>query len=227
MTSSFMVQQRLKNGQTWKFGDERDAPGLQTVMGGSDNSYIRPWGNCVPGYKAYPIGFPDGVKMCVRQTTNNQDIDQNIFDMGKNFSNQFNGYYRGSVNLYNPSLIFPVQDYNPQFYSDRRIPWEQDVLRADYLKWPVRYNGTGIRVLHAPAEKRDTGHPYYQYGYDFTPKHEDPATGMRTTHSNKSFPEMKYDITRLPQPYEIWRKEQSIFGDHHLNDDETYFKRII
>ena len=188
----------------------------KTAMGGTDNSYIRPFGNRHPYFVSHSIGFPDGVKVCVRRTINNQTFDENIFDMSDNFAKKFNGYYRGSVNLYDPSLTYPIQKYNAQYYSDRRIPWEQDVLRADYLRWPVKYNGTGIKVLHAPAEKSDTGHPYYQYGYDFTPKHEDPITGMRTTHSNKSYPEIKYDITRLEQGYSVWKQEQAIFGNNHL-----------
>jgi len=222
MSATFMLKKRMEQGNTWKFG----LPG--SVMGGQDDSYVRPFGNCHPDYMGIPIGNPEGVLMCVRRVDECGRRFGNTLQQKSNADIQdLNGYQRAAVNLYDPTAQLPTQKWNPQYFSDRRIPWEQDLIRHDYLRWPIKYDATGVEVLHAPAQGRDEGKPYYQYAYDFTPV-EDPDTGMRVAKSiNDNAPEIKYDITRLHQAYPLWKSEQAVFGRNQDKYDTRYFGRII
>lgn len=237
MTSSFMLQERIKEKDRWTF-QLPDNP----TMSGQDDHYLRPFGRCHPDFKEIPIGNPYGVKVCLRRTQQN---GERIGDY-KVPGDQNNGYYRGSVNLYNPRQQYPTQKWNPYNYSDRRIPWEQDLIREDYLRLPIKYNGTGLKLLNQPDECSvpQNGKQYtpssgrlphrggfYEYGYSYTPK-EDKLTGLRTaSRPDQSIPERKYDITRpYPQPFELWKKEQEAVGrsPRELQKlDQTYTKRII
>jgi hypothetical protein len=224
MTSAFMLKERIKQRDRWTF----ELSGNDT-MRGQDDHYLRPYERCHPDYMEIPIGNPYGVKVCVRKVQPNGkrvgDYSDVLKDADKN-----NGYYRGSVNLYNPCQKYPTQKWNPQNYSDRRIPWEQDLLRDDYLRLPIKYDATGIRLLNQPAELNESNNNqkykgFYKYGYSFTPK-EDKDTGMRVPGA-QSRPELKYDVTRpYPQPYELWKSEQKSVGERQ-RPDIRYNKRII
>jgi hypothetical protein len=219
MTSSFMISQlhktQNKDGAPWHYG----LPG--SPLGGMEDSYIRLQGNCHPDFITYPIGRAEGVKMCVRKPlvgANNVGcsplarIGEPLHAQAEWQKRRNQGYNRGSVRLYDPQANFPIQEWNPQYYADRRIPWEQDLLARDYLRWPLKYSGTGIDTLHAPAQLRDTGKPYYQYGYSFTPKDGWQYGDRTATRPDQSEPEIKYDVTRLHQPYTIWKNEQEYMG---------------
>jgi hypothetical protein len=226
MTSSFKIQQRLREGNLWKFGL------ADSQMGGQDDSYLRSYGECHPDFMAIPIGNPTGVKMCVRRVDpyGRRFGETPTINATKELVDQkLNGYWRASPNLYDPRIQKPVQLWNPDAFPDRRTPYEQDLLRDDYLRWPVKYNGNGINLNRAPAEGKDTGHAYYQYGDDFTPM-EDHETGRRIATSMKdNVPRPKYDITRLVQPYPIWKRAQSAHGRGQAANsyDTNYFERIV
>lgn len=219
MTSSFMLKERIKQRDRWTF----ELPDNRT-MSGQDDHYIRPYERCHPDYMEIPIGNPYGVKVCVRRV----QPDGNRIGDYKPPGDENNGYYRGATNLYNPRQVYPTQKWNPYNYSDRRIPWEQDLLRDDYLKWPIQYNGTGIKINHPPDECNGGQTGFYQYGYSYTPK-EDKQTGLRTASSpSQSIPERKYDVTRpYPQPFELWKKEQENVGVSKNKLDKVYTTRIV
>lgn len=224
MTSSFLLQERLKDPKTWTFG----LP--DSVMGGQDDHYLRSYGECHPDYMAIPIGNPTGVKVCVRRVDHcGRRFGETPLLEAQSKIEQANGYYRGSVNLYDPMATIPQQDWNPQYYSSRRIPWEQDLLRKDYLRWEIKYNGTGVNLLHSPHELRDKNKPYYQYGYSYTPSDLEGTTwDPRTaTDPRDNLPEPKYDVTRLHQPFTVWKDEQRYMGQNQNEYDESYFHRII
>ena len=219
MTSSFILSQlerttekgnRTNPGAPWSYS----LPG--SSLGGIEDSHIKLQGNCHPDFFTVPIGRPDGVKMCVRKPVPSSSgcgplarIGDPLHAKAQFLKRQDQGYNRGSVRMYDTQSNFPIQDWNPQSYADRRMPWEQDLLRRDYPRTmsEVRFSGTGIETLRTPTELRDSGRPYYEYGYSFTPK-EDWQTGMRTaTRPDQSLPEVKYDVTRLHQPYPVWKDE--------------------
>jgi hypothetical protein len=218
MTSSYLLKKRFENAKTWSFGNA-DSP-----LGGWEDHYIRPYAECHPDYEALPIEHPMGVKVCVKRKIV-EELDQSRC-LNNTIASETNGYHRGSVRLYDPQANYPVQKWNPSFYADRRIPWEGQALHNDYLRWQSKYSGTGVKLVHAPAEGRDTGHPYYQYAYSYTP-YEDPATGLRTaTSPAQSAPFPKYDVTRLNQAYPQWKAEQKYMGVNQDHNDTTYFNRI-
>lgn len=228
MTSSFMLKKRIEQRDRWSF----ELPDNLT-MGGQDDHYLRPYERCHPDYMEIPIGDPYGVKVCMRRIQPNGkrigDYSDVLKDADKN-----NGYYRGSINLYNPCQRYPTQKWNPQNYSDRRIPWEQNLIREDYLRLPIRYNGTGLKLLNQPAErtsgdeeKNQKYRGFYKYGYSYTPK-EDKLTGERVaSRPDQSRPEPKYDITRpYPQPYELWKREQEVEGQR-VSTEREFNTRLI
>lgn len=219
MTSSVYVKQRVADAQKWDFGDISD-------------HYLRPWGECHPDYKAIPIDNPYGVKVCVKRHP--EPTSPPVF----------NGYFRASPKLYEPitsqleqrnSRSFTAKyvtqaGRNPQRYSDRRMPHEQDLLRSDYPKLDINYEGTGIRPLHAPNDEYG---PYYQYGFSYTPHENSNPRSMEwhpriATHPSQTVPPVKYDITRLQQPYPVWKDEHSYVGNSYaLQYDSSNTKRIV
>lgn len=225
-----------KNGAPWSY----QLPG--SPLGGMEDSYIRLQGNCHPDFVTHPIGRPDGVKMCVRKPLFGENavgcsplarIGDPLRVKAEYEKERSQGYNRGSVRMYDTQADFPIQEWNPQYYADRRSPWEQDLLARDYQHWPLRYSGTGINTLRAPAQLRDAGKPYYQYGYSFTPKEGEDAGSRVATKPTQSLPEVKYDVTRLHQPYTVWKNEQEWMGATLQNGesvnylDTRYQKRIV
>lgn len=240
MTSSFILKSLEKTQ------NERGAPWMYSLpgspLGGMEDSYIKLQGRCHPDFYTAPIGRAEGVKVCIRKPLVGDNskscpptsrIGDPLHSKAKWKKEQSQGYNRGSVRLYDPQSDFPIQEWNPMYYADRRTPWEQDLLMRDYQRWPLRYSGTGIDLLRAPSQGRDEGKPYYQYGYSYTPV-EDPNTGYRVaSQPNQSRPEFKYDITRLHQQYPVWKNEQHWVGGNQPNGqgvdalDTIYQKRIV
>lgn len=254
MTSSFILSQLERTtqkqnpvnpGAPWSYSM------TGSPLGGIEDSHIKLQGNCHPDFFTVPIGRPDGVKMCVRKPLVGKNsvgcsplsrIGDPLHAKAQFLKNQDQGYNRGSVRMYDTQANFPIQEWNPQYYADRRMPWEQDLLRRDYPRTmaELRYSGTGIETLRTPSELRDTGRPYYQYQYSFTPK-EDWQTGMRTaTRPDQSLPEIKYDVTRLHQPYPVWKDELEYLAEgkgrknatrpdgRSINMDDTqFYSRIV
>ncbi len=229
MTSSFILSKLNQNPRVWSYSLPN------SPLGGIEDSYIRLQGNCHPDFITKPIGNPNGVKLCVRKPERSPDascgpnarIGDSLHANAERVKEKSQGYNRASPRLYDVQSDFPIQEWNPQYYADRRMPWEQDLLRRDLPRWEMKYSGTGIKTLHTPNQLRDSGAHYFEYGYSYTPN-EDFQTGMRTaTRLNQSKPEYKYDVTRLHQPYPVWKKEQAWVGNNVDIQDKKYYKRIV
>ena len=230
MTSSFIVKKLAEDPAMWTYSLPN------SPLGGMEDRYLRLSGECHPDFLAMPIGTPEGAKMCVRKLDScGRHIGGTIRQHTSSVIEDSQGYRRGSVDMYDVHAKRPEQRWNPQYYSDRRIPWEQDLLRADYIHWPIRFSGTGIETLRIPLERNDgfTGDiiegngPYFQYAYAFTPE-EDRETGMRTATSwSDTVPPPKYDVTRLHQPYPIWKREHEQVCNPQDWRDTVHQRRIV
>lgn len=223
MTSSFVLKKLGQNPELWTYS----LPGA--TLGGMEDRYLRISGECHPDFTAVPIGRPTGAKMCVRRTeSDGRPISSALRDKAKQTIEEHQGYHRGSVNLYDTTANEPTQEWNPQYYSDRRTPWEADLLRRDYLHEQIFFNGTGIKTYRVPQELRDKDIKYFSYGYSFTPE-EDPYTGKRVaTNWEQNVPPVKWSLTNLYQPYDTYQRETEYMGhDTRKQLDTTYFKRVV
>jgi hypothetical protein len=138
-----------------------------------------------------------------------------------------NGYYRGSVRMYDPFAMTPIQEQNPEFYSDRRSPYDADLIRADLPRLGMAYSGTGIKTLRVPHQLLDANKPYFSYAESFTPI-EDPETGKRTaTRMDQAVSPPKWDINRLHQVYPVWKREGEYLGVNRNVVDKTNTWRIV
>ena len=226
MTSSFIIK-NLDKRQDLKNRSVAQNPPL----GGMEDTYFKLLGNCHPDFTEYPVGKREHApKVCVRRSdpgTPGKEIGTAAHKRAKRIIETQQGFRRGSVDMYDTSEKYPNQPWNPQNYHDRRIPWESDLLKRDYLRWEINFSGTGINTYHIPAELDDAGKPYYQYGYSFTPE-EDKATGNRiATSPNDTLPPAKWDVTRLHQPYTVWKREHEFVGNPQNHRDATNYRRIV
>lgn len=194
MTSSFKLSKRFQEADTWSFGSW-------------DEHYIRPWGECHPDFVAIPIGHPEGVKVCVRRRRDDGSTFEHNPNIHKHPS-EWNGLHRNKFNLYDPTVTSPIQDYEPHHPADRRAPNEDLLVNNDHLHRDIRYNGTGLDALRTPETRCDGSvQKYDQYAFDHNP-----------------LAPPKYDVTRLHQPYLLWRSAQeyhrgessdSVHSRHH------------
>jgi hypothetical protein len=222
MTSSFIIKKLDENKRLW-------GPQLPTsTLGGIEDRYLKIQGDCHPDFTATPIGHPLGAKLCVRrQDTCGRAIGDTLEKHAKQEVRDTNGYFRGCVNLYDVRQRYPTQDWNPQYYSDRRTPWEADLVRSDHIHDPIRYNGTGIELLRTPHQLLDKDNKYYEYKLSFTPV-EDRKTGMRVATSwNDVVPPYKYNVTKLHQDFVSWKRETEYLEHPQNGYDTTYFKRVV
>jgi len=179
--------------------------------------------NVNPGGQCRTCGGKSGECKCYKGPKNVDDAYLN------------NGYHRYSINLYDPYAEYPTAITNPAFYSSRRIPSEQDLYRADYIKSDVRYNANGINLVRTPDQDHgmygyNKGDAYYEYAYSFTPKENDNSqwdTRKPNLIQRDSIPGPKYDVTRLEQPYDIWRREQLVVAKNkdQLTQGVSYEER--
>lgn len=211
MTSSFLIKKRLQEGPVWDFGD-------------ISSHYLMPFGDCLPGDVAIPIGNSWGVKVCKRPEPENTQCcgSSNLNPQNPNGENlRIRTLNRGSVNLYDPSLKVPVQQWNPQRYEDRRIPNESLLLQNDYLRWPMRYNATGLETMHGTDGPNQQ--PFYSYGYSYmgmdnttntwAPRSssiQPPSSTLpsQVSTSYQRCPTPIYDRTRAVQPTRPFKIEQ-------------------
>jgi hypothetical protein len=222
MTSTYILKNLHETMGNWTYSTKG------ATLGGMEDRYVRISGNCHPDFISVPIGNANGTKLCVRkpQKCDKDGTTEPERQSWKTIEDS-QGYNRGCVNLYDVHQKIPTQQINPYYYADRRTPYESDLLRRGLLYSPLTYNGTGIGATRIPTELEDTGKPYFSYGYSFTPR-EDPDTGMRVATSLKqTVPVPKYDVTRLHQPYPIWKNESAIVRNPQDNLDTRYFKRIV
>lgn len=193
MSSSLMLSKRRQmmtadgKNKLWSFGDPNNP------LGGWEDHYITPGHTheCHPNYKAHPIGNKYGFMVCVkRKDENGRNIDQgSCADVSK-----YNGYHKFSSRLYDVSdpAAPPIQDFNPDSYDQRRMPYEAHFIQRDYVSRPFAYNGTGVRPVHTPGrEKNERGTGFQEHGFSYTTN-----------------PPYKYDVTRLEQPYPVWKAER-------------------
>jgi len=183
MTSSAGLQQRFRDRKIW------------ANIGPWYDTYVEPFNECLPDYYAVPIGGPEGVKMCVRKrrpdgtdpkTADPRDVKIN------------NGYYKYSMRLYDlpasPDGLphtnpYPIQASNPYPLEARRPVHQNYYYQRDYYRNGFNHDGTGILGTRTPGVRK-----YYETGYDLLPT-----------------PPPKFDITRLQQPYDIWKASQDYF----------------
>ena len=231
MTSSFTIQNLMNQKQAWTYAATPNAP-----LGGLEDRYIRLNGNCHPNFVSVPIGNVYGAQMCVRKPdtnatspacANTSEIGDTMFRKSEEVIQNSQGYHRGMTNLYDVKQRLPTQQINPQFYSDRRTPYDADLVRRDYLHHQLNYNGTGIKTLRTPHQLEDAAAPYWEYDFSFLPR-EDPQTGMRTATSwSQTVPPPKWDITKLHQTYPVFKREHEYLGHPQNFRDTTYNKRIV
>lgn len=221
MTSSFLIKKLdedyRKGNMRWSnFSpdfNEHDSP-----LGGLEHTHVKINGDCHPDFYAVPIGGPYNAKLCRRKLISQEPIKR---------EQPKTGYYRAVLNLYDVNAVTPTQITNPEAYPDRRIPWEADLIREDYLRLPVKYNANGIQTVRTPHELKDAPNPYFEYGFSFTP-HENPSDGRRiATNLSQTIPPVKYDVTRLVQPYDTWKREHAYVRNPQDFRDQTLTKRIV
>ncbi|HMP28542.1 MAG TPA: hypothetical protein PKD85_03020 [Saprospiraceae bacterium] len=212
-----------KQRDLWTYAN-KDAP-----LGGLEDRYIRINGNCHPDFVSVPIGDVNGAQLCVRKPPqcDGETQEDLLRARGQNLIDRSQGYHRGVLNLYDVKPQVPTQQVNPQYYSDRRIPYEADLVRRDILRRPLKYSGTGINPLRTPHQLQDAKHRYWEYAYTYTPV-EDSITGMRVADKlDETEPVPKYDITKLHQAYPIWKNESAYIHNPQNKLDTTYFDRIV
>lgn len=223
MTSTFVIKKIQQQRNLWTYA----LPGA--TLGGMEDRYIRSDGECHPDFAAVPIGNPTGTKMCVRKTDScGNSIGDTMMAKSRQNIDETQGYFRGSVDLYDVRAMEPYQQINPDAYSSRHIPWEADLIRRDYLHRPINYGGTGINPTRIPHQKFDEDKPYWSYDWTFTPV-EDPLTGKRiATSPTQNVPPPKYDVTQLHQRYPIAKREAEYVGNPYPVDmDVKYQKRYV
>lgn len=206
MTSSLALKKRKEMCPIWNFEQPGDS------LGGWESHYITPGGTheCHPDYEATPIGNPYGFMICRKRQLPQPKPELQYNNSDENNSN---GYHKYQVNLYDPNIKTPVQPYNPYYMKDRRTPYQADLIREDYLDRDFKYNGTGVKAIHTPPGTGDSGEKYYEYGYSYIDR-----------------PPYKYDITRLQQPYPVWKAEKEfLYGESETLDkfDQQYNRRRV
>lgn len=171
MSSSFRLKERKESGN-WEFGSS------------PFDHYIIPFGECYPGDVATPIGRPDGVKVCHKSTFIPKDT---LLENSKK-GEKINGLYK-SYNIYDPKREFQNRPFNPwpEGGQDR-----QNALLKDYIKVPIRYNGTGLEnmeqisgeefaygweVVNRPPEITQQELPWKPQNFDVTRLHSNQKGG--------------------------------------------------
>lgn len=223
MTSSFTIKKINEQRDLWNYALPN------ATLGGMEDRYIRTQGECHPDFAAIPIGNPQGANLCVRRLDPcGNTIGTMLQRKSEKQIEDSQGFYRGSVNLYDVKDMVPYQQINPEEYSSRRIPWEGDLVRRDYLHRQINYGATGITPVRTPHELLDADKPYWSYDFVYTPI-EDPLTGRRVaTKLSDNVPPPKYDITQLHQRYPVALKEAEIVGNTTYRGlDVKYQKRYI
>lgn len=185
MTSSLLLTKRKQLGDIWNIRNF-SRPGLP--LGGWEDHYIINGATrvCSPDYYGIPIGNPYGFTVCVKKR-DQEGRAANAPPKKVDYS-KYNGTHKFSADLYDPSKTEQTQLFNPYAYSDRRlVDNHEELIRDDYLRLPMKYNGIGIKPVRPVGyEKRKN------FGFSYL----------------KDNPPYKYDVTRLVQPYPVWKNEQ-------------------
>jgi hypothetical protein len=111
---------------------------------GSDyaSHYLAPWGNCMVGDTAVPIGRSDGVKVCVKTRT--EWVPDSVVENSAK-GNTINGLYK-SYNLYYPPQEFQTRTIHGNPWPEGGMDRQENILK-DYIKLPIRYNAYGFENM--------------------------------------------------------------------------------
>lgn len=142
MTSSLYVSRRREI----KLPPIPDDDGL----GGLSNHHIIPGGThkCHPDFESHPIGLdsPLSWQMCIRKK-----VELPSTPLPKTP----NGYYK-SKNLYSLDSD-PLTISNPRSVEGRTMPHIKYHMDEDYLRLPMKFDGTGVR----PGGRFRKGYRYH------------------------------------------------------------------
>lgn len=203
MTSSLSLMKRQQMRDTWA-AKNFSLPGA--TLGGMEDHYVTNIGltHCLPGFEAVPIGGnPYGMGICKR-IYREEDIRKDEIKRLAATSRWWNGDSKYQADLYDPSqlkqrTITDLYPYHSRTAGADDFPGfnnEQYYILNDYLPRQIRYNGTGIQPVNTPFSSFPRGtDKYFEYGFSYT-----------------DIPPPKYDVTRLEQPYPVWRQEMLRLG---------------
>ena len=208
MTSSAQLAKRKKNKHIWALGDE------SLPLGGWEDHYIIDGArrNCHPDYITIPIGHAYGFAVCKKKRSQDPTKDLHSAPRGVdprgNHVSRWNGYHKGSTDMYSPWNKYPRQITNPQHYTQRVPPNYHNNMLNDYTTRQFNYNGTG--VYHTRTTRDGQMLPVsarqHEYGMSY----------LKT-------PPPKYDVRRGEQPYPIWKAEREYqSGQSHDSVDLTH-----
>jgi len=184
MTSSALLTKRREQGEIWNIRNF-SRPGLP--LGGWEDHYIINGAvrNCHPDYYSVPIGNPYGFAVCIKKR---DQEGRSIRGPPKKVDySKYNGVHKFSADLYDPTKTEQTQMFNPYAYKDRRLSNEEELIRDDYLRLPMKYNSNGIKPVRPPGYEHKK-----LFGFSYL----------------KDNPPYKFDVTRLVQPYPVWKNEQ-------------------
>lgn len=218
MTSSWALSKRKERPDIWGVGNLTESVSENSPLGGWEDHYVTPGHTheCHPDFKAIPIGNPYGFMMCVRKKASQLNECRGYARIGGSVPDpqKLNGVVRFSNDLYDPRRIQPRQDFNPTPIAQRQgldprraaIPNLQYLIENDYIYRPFNYNGTGIGPAFATEGTPNPNIPSPPYTRDGEGRFPSYA------YSALRNPPYKFDITRLEQPYPVWREEKKRLG---------------
>lgn len=166
MSSSYRLSRRINSG-AWNFGSD------------PSTHYVIPWGICAAGDTAMEIDHPGGVKVCFKNRAQPKDSLLENAKEGK----KVNGLYK-SYNLYYPDREFQTR-------TEYGSPWpeggqnRQELLLKDYIRTPIRYNGTGLENM------RQISGQEFAYGWEVVNK------PPQIVQQNLPWKPQNFDLTRL------------------------------
>jgi hypothetical protein len=167
------------------------------------NHYIAVNKECSPQFKAYPIGSPWGVKVCVLKddygvqgcnkgaVSDFKVIDKKLQSQqpAQKLINRDDpsrtcpSISRKVVDLYDPTAKEPYSLNNPYPYAVRaRVPNDDVLIPNNTLVKPIYFDGIGFSDKYSPDQTTD-------YAYDMVPNA--PA---------------RYDVTQLIDKYALWKQ---------------------
>jgi hypothetical protein len=205
MSSSHRLKKRQQN-QAFELGSNWDS------------HYIQPFVECYPGDFAIPIGRPDGVKICVKNRPT--EMPDPVVEAGKN-GVKLNGLYK-SYSPYNPPQQFQTRPFNPWPEGGMN---RQEALLKDYIKVPIRYNGTGLENMGQISGQE------FAYGWEVV--NQPPTIPVQKlpwsipSNSNPR-PKNNYDWTRLHSSQQRGDLRNELYGKykHPAKTDFYHTKQV-
>jgi hypothetical protein len=175
MSSSYRLQQR-RNDQVWNL----DNFGITSEL----DMYVKVNGECLTGFKAYPIARPTGPKLCVRQEEQ-EKFPQPPSQVSRKTTTSKREASYGNVDLYNTRAIEPRQVSDPRSFDERRKFYPEELVRKDYVQTPNLYDGLGFY-------EKSKQSPFFRSNYDYL-QNAPP----------------KYDVTQMTDRNAIWKSREA------------------